>query len=1176
MASVYQRLAHATSQSAPADWARLFNGLESAEAGKGVWKEAEDKSNPALFVPKPAPNVDGHSLVEHGKTVWVLKRRATNTYVRLSPEDYFLWTLIDGERTTLKIALAFMKQYKSLALPRAISLVELLWQMRFLDNGSFDQVYLPLRQKLGQRSLQAGLGWVMQTFLSRQFAVKGFGDWVSWVYAHGVWVLYTWPVLLIFGLIGLSGLVLLVQQGDLQFRFPDDLSKLLIFFASTLVALFLHECGHAFTVKRFNRDVNRGGLIIMFGMPGAFVDTTDMWLAPKAGRLAVTAAGPLTNFVLAGAAALLQPVFPAAAADLHLFALFNYLLIITNLTPFIKLDGYYLLMDALEIANLRERALAFVSHGLGQTLKQAWAQGDWLPNLPREQKIFVLFGGISSLYTFYLIYFSTLFLPDRFLGVFRQLSGLNLSTLAGFGVLLTVMVTVVFGAAQLAFTAARLRKFVNQLEQAVRHLPLWQSLVVLITVAGVVSLIPNFLVSQHNLTTAQTWAIILSVSAPLLAAGIAAMLMRGMFASPWQGWYGALMLAGLGQASAAVLEAVGWAGPQAAWAIRISSAVLMLLALIRINRLWFPTWRGSIAGAWLLTGLGLCLALIPAPESVRLGSLLLLTGLFSAWHVTHIRLPVPVRPIDSTAVDESDLSREGVQLSRAFVWLMASTCQHAVTMLGKKSFEPLARSFNHEMANRKWALWFTAPDQFVDQTLGPAKERGRIYRTVIIVWLARFAAQSESKVASNALTEAYLELPPRLRRLAANHILSGFASDGSMPWEVDIRGGDRLRLRLAFHHLVAWPLKTCRQIYGPSLTHQVIQEFNQAAALSEWGFSIGGNDRITETEAGLQNVLALSENFQSALAHLLSRLAFYAGTEFVTSSLQQAYDTLAWQLREVAEPAFLRALPWARQFNVGRSLSVTEVLRQVPAFSGLSEAKLAELAKEARRERVPALKLIQKAGRRLDWARVICSGRVELVLRGDDTRRTTKALDAGTLIGFDEILQVSPAQWDVRTVMLVEFIRMPVGSVRQALETSSLSPEAILLGRIPLFRDLSTAQLRLLSEHLQPRDLLPNETVVRAGETGRELFIIGWGELQVSIPEATTERPIAQLGPGEFFGEMALLRDEPRSATVRALSDAQVFSLSAADYARFIQEMPSLQNALAQVGSRRQLELRAA
>jgi CRP-like cAMP-binding protein len=154
---------------------------------------------------------------------------------------------------------------------------------------------------------------------------------------------------------------------------------------------------------------------------------------------------------------------------------------------------------------------------------------------------------------------------------------------------------------------------------------------------------------------------------------------------------------------------------------------------------------------------------------------------------------------------------------------------------------------------------------------------------------------------------------------------------------------------------------------------------------------------------------------------------------------------------------------------------------------------------------------------------------------------------------------------------------MPVGSVRQALETSSLSPEAILLSRIPLFRDLSTAQLRLLAEHLQPRDLLPNETVVRAGETGRELFIIGWGELQVSVPEdGKTDRAVAQLGPGEFFGEMALLRDEPRSATVRALSDAQVFSLSADNYARFIQEMPSLQNALAQVGSRRQLELRMA
>ncbi|MGH2521784.1 MAG: cyclic nucleotide-binding domain-containing protein [Anaerolineales bacterium] len=98
-----------------------------------------------------------------------------------------------------------------------------------------------------------------------------------------------------------------------------------------------------------------------------------------------------------------------------------------------------------------------------------------------------------------------------------------------------------------------------------------------------------------------------------------------------------------------------------------------------------------------------------------------------------------------------------------------------------------------------------------------------------------------------------------------------------------------------------------------------------------------------------------------------------------------------------------------------------------------------------------------------------------------------------------------------------------------------------------------------------------------SGETGRELYLIGQGELIVSVPDTNgSERVVSHLGPGEFFGEIALLREEPRSATVRALTEAQVWSLSAADYASFLQEMPSLQSALEQVGSRRRLELRTA
>src|SRR5438093_13443743 len=80
--------------------------------------------------------------------------------------------------------------------------------------------------------------------------------------------------------------------------------------AFLVVALAAHELGHAFAVKHAGRSVHRAGLMLYYGFPAAFVDTTDIWLAPPKMRLLASFAGPWTGLAIGGACAVAVFLLP--------------------------------------------------------------------------------------------------------------------------------------------------------------------------------------------------------------------------------------------------------------------------------------------------------------------------------------------------------------------------------------------------------------------------------------------------------------------------------------------------------------------------------------------------------------------------------------------------------------------------------------------------------------------------------------------------------------------------------------------------------------------------------------------------------------------------------------------------------------------------------------------------
>ena len=111
-----------------------------------------------------------------------------------------------------------------------------------------------------------------------------------------------------------------------------------------------------------------------------------------------------------------------------------------------------------------------------------------------------------------------------------------------------------------------------------------------------------------------------------------------------------------------------------------------------------------------------------------------------------------------------------------------------------------------------------------------------------------------------------------------------------------------------------------------------------------------------------------------------------------------------------------------------------------------------------------------------------------------------------------------------------------------------------LLKKVPLFAGCSKAELRELALVADELDLKEGRTLVREGRPGREFFILLEGSVRVS----RNGRKLSELGPGDWFGEIALLTDVPRTATVTATSPIRVLVVTGRSFQRVVEKMPTI------------------
>jgi CRP/FNR family transcriptional regulator, cyclic AMP receptor protein len=116
-------------------------------------------------------------------------------------------------------------------------------------------------------------------------------------------------------------------------------------------------------------------------------------------------------------------------------------------------------------------------------------------------------------------------------------------------------------------------------------------------------------------------------------------------------------------------------------------------------------------------------------------------------------------------------------------------------------------------------------------------------------------------------------------------------------------------------------------------------------------------------------------------------------------------------------------------------------------------------------------------------------------------------------------------------------------------------PKVEAIAHVPLFSRCSKSELARIAQLADEVDLQAGKSLTKEGATGREFFVLLEGTADVSRDAG----PLATLGPGDFFGEIALVTDVPRTATVTTTSPVLALVITDRAFRELLREQPEIQ-----------------
>ena len=392
--------------------------------------------------------------------------------------------------------------------------------------------------------------------------------------------------------------------------------------------------------------------------------------------------------------------------------------------------------------------------------------------------------------------------------------------------------------------------------------------------------------------------------------------------------------------------------------------------------------------------------------------------------------------------------------------------------------------------------------------------------------------------------------------------------------------GEKETLHTAFKYIIDNILFSVKSDLGEARSESIIRRFNGHAAKVGWNWTLENPDS-NEAEINV-----LGEQYNAAFQVLNKIIVKRCGSEYTTTLLQEIDDHLHSGARDII---YSRVSSFNNFDTQKRHINLTfdkkkEIIDKIILFQDIKKEELPSLVQCLQSVSYEAGDLIIKQHDDGDRLFVLASGSAQVEI--EDMAGNIKVvsyLTGNEFFGEIALFKDIPRTASVRATEECTLLYLKRKDFDNFLGLNPERKENIIsalknlrvIKAVPLFKGLDTNIINLFASRMAQESYKKGDDIIKQGEEGDKFYIVLEGQVNVHVErDDKKDHNVANLGRGEYFGEIALFKNIPRTATVTADDEnTLVISLQKADFMKAINTQTSLESNLENVTHRRIVEM---